>query len=349
MSISAGTDTIQLSTTGVVKNLAFSGFTGSSNLPGFIYGDLTLGSGMTITAATVTGPTFAATSGTQTITSNGVTIDRPITFDGIGGTWELQDALTLGSTTAIGLYAGTLTTNGYSVTCGKIGNSGSSATGNRTLNLGSSSITLVGASTTNSSWQIEDGAFVFTVNAGTSTIYMSETYTGASTQNFIGGGKTYYNLVYTQGQPSTISGNNTFNNISNTFQPITISFEAGSTQRFTNFNLSGTSGNLVTLNSSVPGSQATLIKPTNWNVGVNSVNGGNNTNIFFTSGGGINFLSVSDIYGVTDFISVIAETVAATDTVGVSFLWEPIVDTQTANWAQVSTVQAANWTQISTQ
>jgi hypothetical protein len=74
--------------------------------------------------------------------------------------------------------------------------------------------------------------------------------------------------VYTQGQPSTITGNNTFNNISNTFQPITIAFEAGSTQTFTNFNLSGTSGNLVTLNSDVPGSQFNLVNATGRNVNV---------------------------------------------------------------------------------
>jgi hypothetical protein len=106
MSISAGTDTITLSTTGVVKNLAFSGFTGSSNLPGFIYGDLTLGSGMTITTATSTGPTFAATSGTQTITSNGVTIDRPIYIDASGATISCADALTI--TQALSITNGTL-------------------------------------------------------------------------------------------------------------------------------------------------------------------------------------------------------------------------------------------------
>lgn len=106
MSISAGTDTITLSTTGVVKNLAFSGFTGSSNLPGFIYGDLTLGSGMTITAATVTGPTFAATSGTQTVTSNGVTIQRPVTINAPGATISCADALT--STQTLTITNGTL-------------------------------------------------------------------------------------------------------------------------------------------------------------------------------------------------------------------------------------------------
>jgi len=40
----------------------------------------------------------------------------------------------------------------------------------------------------------------------------------------------------------------------------TITFEAGSTTTVTNFTLSGSAGNLVTINSSVPGVQFTLSK-----------------------------------------------------------------------------------------
>jgi hypothetical protein len=267
--ITAGTDTFAPSTGASVRNLNFTGYSGTASIisSGFIYGNLTLSATQTVSPSS-SFTNFAATSGIKTITTNGVTIDRPIIFNGVGGTWELQDALTLGSTRSIGFYAGTFTTNGYTVTCGKFGSVGSLATGNRTINLGSSVINCIGYSTTSSSWQVEDGSYTFTVNAGTSTIYMSETYTGASTQNFIGGGKTYHNLVYTQGQPSTISGNNTFNSISNTFQPISISFEAGSTQTVGFFSLSGTSGNLVTLNSGIPGTQFNLVNPTGMNANV---------------------------------------------------------------------------------
>ena len=107
MNVTAGSDTITLSTNGVVKNLSFAGFTGSANLPGFVYGNLTLGSGSTQTASTAA-LTFAATSGTQTITSNGVTIDRPVTINAPGAIVQCQDALTLGSTRTLTMTNGTL-------------------------------------------------------------------------------------------------------------------------------------------------------------------------------------------------------------------------------------------------
>lgn len=269
MNITAGTDGVTLSTTGTVLNLNYTGYSGAGNLPGFIYGNLTLSATQTITASG-TGATFAATSGTKTVTTNGVTIDRPLVFQGVGGTWSLQDALTLGATRALGLFAGTLNTNGYAVSCGQFNASDSGATGNRTLNLGATSFTAVGTSTATMSWQIETTTYTFTLNAGTSTIYMAEAYSGSSTQDFIGGGKTYYNVVYSGGQPSTIYGSNTFNSISNSTQPLALSFEAGTTQTVNQFNVSGTSGNLVTLTSATPGSQWSLAKNTGTNVVVSN-------------------------------------------------------------------------------
>jgi hypothetical protein len=202
---------------------------------------------------------FAATT-SQTITTNNKTIDNPVNFDGIGGSWSLQDALTLGSTRTMLLLAGTLTTNGYAVSCGKFGTS--SATGDRTLNLGSSSFTCFGATTASASWQVADSGFSYTLNAGTSTIYLAEPFTGASQQYFYGGGKTYYNVVFSTTQPGGFYDSNTFNSISNTAQPLTLGFEAGSTQTVSNFAVSGTSGNLVTLQSETPGTQWNLVKPT---------------------------------------------------------------------------------------
>ena len=305
--ITAGSDIVTMTTNSTVLNLNYTGFSGSALLLSFIYGNLTLSATQTVASSSVT-TTFSATSGTKTFISNGVLIDQKIRFGGVGGAWTLQDALTLGATRALELYAGTFNTNGFSVTCGKFGNLGSLATGNRVLVLGSSSITIVGTSTTASSWQIEDGSYTFTVNAGASTINLAETYTGTSTQDFIGGGKTYYNLVYSGGQPSTIYGSNTFNSITNTIQPLALSFEAGSTQTVNNFNVSGTAGNLVTMTSSIPGTQWSLAKKTGGKVLVSydsitdsaatpagywfaptsqgNVNGGNNTGWNFGSTGG---------------------------------------------------------------
>ena len=80
--ITAGTGTFSLTTTHAVRNL--SGAAGSGVL------------------------TFAATSGTKTIDTAGVAFDRPFTFNGVGGTWQLQSALTLGSTRTLTLTNGTL-------------------------------------------------------------------------------------------------------------------------------------------------------------------------------------------------------------------------------------------------
>jgi hypothetical protein len=308
--IVAGSDAFTFGSNASVRNLtvqpAYSGVGFSLVTSGFIYGNLLLSPSLAITSS-ANSTTFAATSGTKTITTNGVAIDRTLLFDGIGGSWALQDAITVGGTRTLQLYAGTLTTNGYAVTVGKFG--GSTVTGNRTLNLGASVFTCTGESTTQTAqWQVVDGGFSYTVNAGTSTIYMAEAFTGVTTQNFIGGGKTYYNVVFSGGQPGGFFDSNTFNSISNTTQPLTLSFEAGTTQTVNNFNISGTAGNLVTLNSVTPGTQWGLAKNTGGKVLVSyvsitdsaatpagywfaptsqgNVNGGNNTGWNFGTVGG---------------------------------------------------------------
>lgn len=104
--ISAGSDTV--ASLGVVKNLDFTGFTGTlSNSSRTAYGNVNFASGMTLTAG-ASPLTFGATSGTSTITTNGKTLDFPLTFNGIGGTWSFADALTQGSTRAFTITNGTV-------------------------------------------------------------------------------------------------------------------------------------------------------------------------------------------------------------------------------------------------
>src|SRR5207248_497535 len=92
-----------------ILNLDYTGFAGTSaNTTKVIYGNLTLGSGMTWTAGSNT--TFAATSGTKTITSNGIIMATNSIFDGVGGTWQLGDALNL-STATLTLTNGTFDAN----------------------------------------------------------------------------------------------------------------------------------------------------------------------------------------------------------------------------------------------
>lgn len=108
LNVSAGSDTTTGSAGNVFKNLNYTGFTGTmGNNTRTIYGNLTLSSGMTLTAGALI-TTFAATSGTQQITTAGKTIDFPLTFNGLGGAFAFQDALTMGSTRTLTLNAGTL-------------------------------------------------------------------------------------------------------------------------------------------------------------------------------------------------------------------------------------------------
>jgi hypothetical protein len=97
---------------------------------------------MTVNTSTAT-TTFAATSGIKTVTTNGKTLDFPVRFDGVGGSWQLQDALTLGSTRTLTLNNGTLDTNGKTVTSGSFA---SSTSNTRTLTITNSSIVILGNS-----------------------------------------------------------------------------------------------------------------------------------------------------------------------------------------------------------
>ena len=93
---------------GHATNLDYTGFTGSANAQSrTIYGDFIISSGMTLAVGTNT-VTFAGTSGTQQITTNGKTFDFPLAFNGIGGTFAFQDALTQGSTRAFTITNGTV-------------------------------------------------------------------------------------------------------------------------------------------------------------------------------------------------------------------------------------------------
>ena len=129
---------------GYFKDITLTGLTGSlANSQRTLYGNLTIASGMTLTAGTAT-TTFAATSGTKTITSNGKTIDFPLTFNGVGGTWQLQDAMTVGSTRTVTLTSGTLNLNNLGLTTGLFSSSASTA---RTIAFGTGNITVNGTGT----------------------------------------------------------------------------------------------------------------------------------------------------------------------------------------------------------
>jgi hypothetical protein len=108
-----------------------------------IYGDLTIGgTNVTWRAETVSGytVTLGATSGTKLITTNGVTVGSNLNFNAVGGTWQLQSALTIHDEGTLLVSAGTLDLNDYSVSTGLFSSNTSSV---RSIDFGSSSEILI--------------------------------------------------------------------------------------------------------------------------------------------------------------------------------------------------------------
>ena len=289
------------------RNVNFTGFAGTLTATNFatIYGNLTLSTGMTLTTSGFA-MTFGATSGTQQITTNAKTIDFPLIFNGIGGTFQLQDALTMGSTRTATLTNGTLDLFGKTLT---VGTRFTTATGTKNLTFNGGTLVCPDPNTTSFNNNAPTN-FTTTAGTGTGTISM----TAATAKTFSGGGSTF-NCTLNQGGAGalTITGSNTFGNITNTVQPASVLFTAATTSTFTNFNLSGTSGNLITIGS-VTAASHTLSKASGtvsadflsisrstatggagWYAGANSTNGGNNSGWIFTappapSGSNSNFL-----------------------------------------------------------
>jgi hypothetical protein len=155
------------------RNLNLTGFNGTfPNSNRQIYGNFTCpATGGTYTAGT-NQQLFSGTSGTQTITTNGRTLEFPITQSGIGATVQLAGALTLGATRAFTFASGTLNLNNNTLTAGTFSSSGTSA---RVFQFGTGNITVTGSG---ASCNINGNNFSFT---GTPTINISNNTATATT------------------------------------------------------------------------------------------------------------------------------------------------------------------------
>ena len=247
--------------------------------------------GLTIAATGVTTSAlmvYVAGSSNTTITTNGVEIAN-LEIDLPEYTVTLGSALT---TSTVTFYSGTFNTANYTITANIFS---SNQPYDRVLNLGSSTVYVNGTGA--NAWRCADTTSQLTVNSGTSNIIMS----GAGATSFNGAAKSWQTLTLAGAGPFTIIGSNTFNTLTNNVRPSTVKFTSGTTQTFTNFNLSGTSGNLVTINSTESGTAATLSKASGtvscdylsikdstatggatWEAGANSTNVSNNTGWTFS-------------------------------------------------------------------
>ena len=209
-----------------------------------IYGNLTLSSAVAVTSTTGA-LLFQGFSKTQTVTSAGVTIDAGITVNNPSTTVTLAANTTLGTTKAFTLTFGTLNLNTQILTSGTFSSTGTSV---RAIAFGGGTMAVSGATFTASGSNL--------TTSGSGTISM----TSASSKTFAGGGFSYPTLNQGGAGALVITGANTFANMTNTVQPCTITFPASTTTRVSAFNVNGTAGNLVTLNSSTPGTRFTLLK-----------------------------------------------------------------------------------------
>lgn len=283
------------SSSGNVRSVNFTGFSGTlNNVPRTIFGDITFSTGMTVTAG-ASAQTFASTSGTpRTIRTNGKTLDFPLTFDGVGGTFRLLDALTMGSTRTLTHTNGTIDLNGFNLT---VGTSYLTTTGTKNLTFNGGTLTCPTASLTAFNNNVPTG-FSTTAGTGIGTINM----TAATAKQFVGGGSTFNCTLNNGGAGTlTITGSNTFTTLQNSVQPTTFLFTIGTTTTILNWEINGTPGNLVTIGSTAAASH-TLSKVTGtvsadylsisrstatggaaWYAGANSTNGGNNSGWIFTA------------------------------------------------------------------
>jgi hypothetical protein len=202
-----------------------------------------------------------------------------------GATLTLADTFVCG--TNIRLYLGTLTTN-YAVTCGYL-----SAMSGTTMNMGSGTWTL---SSGGSVWIAASG----TINAGTSTIALTST----NISSFDGGTNTYNNITIAPGSGVlTFSGAFSFANMTMSGAGTkTVKFTKSTQYNMTGTSfLSGTSGNVVTIDSDDGATAFTLSKSSGivtsnylsiknstatggakW-YGANSTNAGNNSGWMFAA------------------------------------------------------------------
>jgi hypothetical protein len=257
-----------------------------------IFNNLTFPSGGSFAVNTGSGNviTLAATATGKTVTTNGKSIGN-LTINGVGGGWTLGSALT---TATILLTTGTFNANGFNVTCNYLNCPNAST---RTLTLGNGLWTLTGTGTV---WNI--GTINLTFNKGTSNILLSDTSTSSRT---LFASTLTYNKITIGGATgtSTTQFNNspTIGELASTKTVAhTINFAVSPT--ITTWSVTGTAGNLVSVGSSAAGTRRTInitnvtsgidylsvkdigVSTTNkFYVGVNSTDGGNNLNVYFTA------------------------------------------------------------------
>lgn len=263
-----------------------------------VFGSLVLKSGMAFSSTNNT--LNLRGRGSHTFGTTGATLNsNSAFFNAPGGTYTLANSVTGTGAGGFRLDAGTLTTNNNAVTATAFSLSNTNIT--KTLNMGSSTFTLTG---TGIVWSGNTTGAGTTINAGTSTIVISDTSSTAKT--FSGQNQTYNALSITGGGTGAVAINNsnTFNGTFTVGAPKTVTFASTTTTTFAGaVVMTGSAGNVITLQASIATSRATLTSTSSgfvqadylniidsaatggagWYAGNNSTNSGNNTGWVFTN------------------------------------------------------------------
>jgi hypothetical protein len=271
------------------------GITLNHNVAATRYGDYTLGSGVTVSGNAVQ---IFSGRGTQTFTSAGKTITFPLIVDKPTGAFELGDAFE--SSQNLTLTRGALDAKNYNVTCFIFASSNSNT---RTLTMGSGLWTLSG---TGNVWSTT-GTTNLTFNKDTADILLSNTSTSArgmapGSLSFnkltIGGATGTSTLTLSGGSPS-------YTELASTKTVAHTIVIPATTNTIGTWSVTGTSGNVVTVNSNIAGTRRTInltnatsdidfldvkdigiTDPDKFYVGDNSTDSGNNLNVIFTAAPG---------------------------------------------------------------
>jgi hypothetical protein len=209
------------------------------------------------TGTTLSGTGFIAFSGrgSQTITSAGATFTQGFIIDTPNGSVTLQDAFGTSLSNSFLITNGTFDAATFNVTLSGSSSAVSSSNSNtRTIAVGSGTWTLAGSGT---AWNAVTPTNLTVTGTGTISL------TSASAKTFAGGGISYSGITLNQGGAGTltITGNNTFANISNTYSATgaTTIAMGTTTQTVGNFTASGEAGRVLTVTGTSATSPATLV------------------------------------------------------------------------------------------
>lgn len=228
-------------------DINFTGFTGTFtlSLAQSVFGSWIFASGMTVTAVNFSS-TFGG-RGMHTVTMAGKSFagNASFVFQGPGGTYALQDALTVGGSLVVN--DGTFDTNNQSVTCGAFT---AASTRTTTVNLGTSTVTLTA---TTASTIVALNAAATTTNGSSATLVISTA--SANTRTIIAkSGVTFGTVTYTVAasagslQFGTSSGSGTFAiGTLNVGSGRGLIFFSGATLTVTNWNVNGTANGFMQL------------------------------------------------------------------------------------------------------